>query len=212
MNSTTFEHFNKILGDLNYAKDFKCPYVLFTSNGQAIGLGEGLFFMKTELNIQRDCVLRNMIVTCKDIASYMKAVVPDQSIPDESIIFKINPVSMENVFGSIGTSIAPSYTENIIKNALVEAESMPAVYSQAFTKEDQFMIDMKALKSDGGNVTMNIDNRYFIMVHKKILNYKAADRVSIEILDGGVPEYFFTRYIIEGKQTLFNVYVRTLKV
>lgn len=214
MNSQKLELFNEQLADLAYAKDFKCPYVLFTSNGQAIGCGEGGFFMKTEVDRQRICSFRDIMIETKSIASYLKAVAFQLLEPNmaDAYLFKKSPTSIFNVFGEIPTVMTPSYHETRLKGALLEAESFREVYTEDLSKDSPFMVELKSLKTDEGCVTLKINNKYIVMVHKKILSFKAAEQLSISILDEEAAPYYFARFETKGKGYCYNTYLRLLNV
>ena len=211
MISLDVRYFNEIIADLRYAKEFKTPLVLFTSTGMAIGLGEEMSFVKTEIGIQHECYMRNYIIETKALASFLKELDNQVGLKFD---FKPNFLEIDNPLNSIGISIAPSYTEYNVKAFLYEASTFQEVYAMQYKKDNPFMVDMKKLHADEGAVNLFISNRYYLPMHKKILSYTATDDVYLTILDKPESAYFFARFdvINKKKNTNFNIYIKALKV
>lgn len=211
MISLDVRYFDEIIADLRYAKEFKTPLVLFTSSGMAIGLGEEMSFIKTEIGIQRECYMRNYIIETKALASLLKELDNQVGLKFD---FKPSFLEIDNPLNSIGISIASSYTEYNVKMFLCEASTFKEVYSIQYKKDSDFMTDMKKLHADEGAVNLFVDHKYYLPMHKKILSYTATDDVYLTILDNGIAPYFFARFDILNKKkaTNFNIYIKALKV
>lgn len=211
MISTTSEHFNEIIADLRYAKEFKTPYVLFTTDGQCIGYGESFSYIKCELTRGTDCYLRGVILETKKFAKLLKEVDENpQAFDIEQVPLKwITPIDGVNM--TLGLS--PNYIEYHIKQVLEEIRTMPPDEGMVLDKTDEFMEKYKALKADDGVVNLTMYDKYFIPLHKKLVPIVSTDNVRVSIRTRDELCYFYTLiYVTSKKGFVHLITIKLLKV
>ena len=215
MNSLEIEAFNydTIRADFEYAKGFKSPYVLFTSNGQCIGIGDNESYIKTEIGINKECSFRNIILETKTFNKALKEI--DAAILQSLYSVKDFPLKIKFPSGlEILKGLSPMYTEMNITSMILECESFTQVYKDSLNKDSEWYNDYKNLHADEGTINLIVKDKYLVPIHKRILNITSTDKVDIEVLDReGCPYFYMRIYISSGKKGFtYCTYLKGLKV
>jgi hypothetical protein len=211
MISTASEHFDEIIADLKYAKEFKTPYVLFTTNGQCIGYGESFSYMKTEIQLMKECYLRGVILETKKFARIIKAIEENPQRFDFTQIPLKWTTPLEGIDITLGLS--PNYVEYNAICMMKEVDSLKQETRYVIDKTDEFMENYKNLKADDGVVNLTIEDRWFIPLHKKIVPIVSTDKVEVEIRSNDTIPYFYALvYVTSKKGFIYCIYIKLLKV
>ena len=206
----TSEYFDQIISDLEYVKEFKTPYILFTSKKQIIGLGEGMSYLKIELGIDHPCYLSDMLIETKSLAKILKKV------KEESLTFDfiINPLMITTPIDvSIATGLAPKYIETGVIKFFEDFNRESYIVTEEIKLNDTPYWNMlKKLKAEEGIINMPLDD-ILIPLNKKLLPVVATDIVQVQ----GYKSVFGNYHYIIFKTTTktgyrFETYIKVLKV
>ena len=211
MYSIPKEHFNDVIKDLEYVKEFKSYSVLFTTDHRAIGLGENGSYIRIEGVIPSETYLSDMIIDTRTIASVIRAA-------DAGKIsqFIINPLMITDPDGliSIATGLHPLWIESMVYKTLRWCRPFTQIYEEDITDSEEVK-RLKSLKADEGNILLRrmIDEKpHIIPMNKKFVPILMGDRLTIRLFDESNAT-FYACFINETKKGYkFYTTIRCLRV
>jgi hypothetical protein len=201
--------FDNIMSDLEYAKGFKSPEVLFTSMGECIGIGDDGCYIKIKRMGNKITFLRNMILIGKDINQFLNGL--KGKIYDK-FPFYDNISSLDNPSFPIAKGMNSLVKESIIHDILNFTSSCSYVPEYNIKENEEFMMKMKALKADEGSIPLVIDNHYLVYINKRILQYKSSDSISAKIYDNPMYQFYFINFIVSNKNEEYNTFIKVIRV
>lgn len=211
MNTTlTSEYFNQIISDLEYVKEFKTPYILFTSKRQIIGFGEGMSYLKINLGFDYQPYLSDMIIETKSLAKIIKKA-KEESLPFD---FIINPLMINtSVDISIATGLAPKYIETGVVKFFEDFNREAYIVTEEVVLNDTSIWNsLKKLKADEGIINMQLDD-ILIPLNKKLLPIIATDIVKVQGYKSVFGNYYYVIFkTITKTGYQFETYIKVLKV
>lgn len=206
------KHFDLVLEDLKYAKEFKTHSVLFTNEHSVIGLGEAGSYFRIEVgNEPKRSYLYDMIIETRSIQAVLKAA--DAGLLGQ---FIINPLMLTDTNGlvSIASGLHPQWIETMVFKSLKWCTPFTQIYEEDITNSDEVKA-LKKLKADEGNILLKrmIENKpHIIPMNKKFIPLLASDKLTIRIFDESIMT-FYVCFIIETKnERKFFTYIRCLRV
>lgn len=199
-----------IMADLEYVKEFKTPLVLFTSKGQAIGLGESMSYIKIEIGLDKICHLKNIIIETKSIAKLLKKEKEEKM----RFGFLSNPLAIETEYDiTIATGLAPGFVENGIMKFLDDFNRGAFIVTEKVLLNDtKYWNELKALKAENGILNMVLED-IIIPLNKKLLPTVTTDKVEVQGFKSIQGNYAYVIFkTISKKGLMFETYIKILKV
>ena len=201
--------FDNIMSDLEYAKRFKSPEVLFTSVGDCVGIGDNGCYIKIKTVGKKITTLRNISLVGKDVNQFLNSL---KGKIYGKFKFYDTVSFLENPSLPIAKSMNPLLKEKIVHSILDFTSSCSYVPQYNIKENEEFMMRMKALKADEGSIPLNIDNHYLVFVNKRILQYKASDAINAKIYDNPMYQFYFINFIVSNKNEEYNTFIKVIKV
>lgn len=190
--------FDILIEDLEYIKSFKCPSILFMDTGYPVGLGEMMSYIRTEIGINRNCIINNAIIETKNIGDIIKGY-SNRDDNSNWIGEWINPTTIS--FGGryeLVTGISPNYIRCGIERVFDEISGMSVIYEEDLTKSD-ILATVKKMKVDDGLVNYPIitsQGSWFIPMNKKYFPMVAGDKLILNVLQHNNFVHMGYHYII----------------
>ena len=202
------EHFDKMfIEDISYAKEFKSPVVLFMADGSCVGLGDDYSYAKIETGFQKKA--RTLFQIGLETKSFAKIIKGQNESGSLDLID--TPLYIKTPYADIKKLPGVQELQFGVSNFITQSLAIPIIYQGSL--DIDFSTAFKNLKADEGGMPYVIANRFYIILHKRILSYIASDKVYVNIrYIQGQPSFICEFMIVTKKGFIFNEFIRGLMV